>query len=452
MTQSPALRLPVELWRIILFEAVATPILPYTDPNRAALRVGLVECIDLFSTSCKIYNEYRGNQFNLTNFRLVCRTWATLLQDFCGLCSVTDLNTILRPSRSKEYLVKSERAQIDEMTILGCKCSSKKASLSPLEVTCVLLQRSEKDKNARYKLIRQDLMSTIIHPRTRILLLSVGYINLDVPLALVPNLLALSLHMNFNFVWTTGISRALRGITHLSLSAVTQEAVEEFPPSMQLENIQFLSLTLLLTSGTRKPSNSIGDWRFPNLHSLWLKGTVEKVFVQSVYDFLDGCGGSISELFLELHLSDIGANNEPVHIFDRWAMFPNLRAFGSEFKILFSDASADFLESTWFNRSSPHPLTLLLSDFFPPPQSSQLQANLIVRRLSAWNVNKIILTETWSTLYDKLTCPSLSWHVHTPDILRKAKQIFDAILLTGIPLYDKTGTKRGGETLMGRFI
>ncbi|PVF99616.1 hypothetical protein CPB86DRAFT_813773 [Serendipita vermifera] len=278
-----ALQLPIELWRIILFEAAATPVLPYKDSNRASLQVGLVECIDLFDNSCKTYYEYRTNQATLTNLRLVCRTWATLLQDFRGLCFLTDLKNIARPSRSREYLSRAERVHIDEMAILGCKCSGKKA---PLESTCMLLQNSPQDKKPQYTLIKEYFMSRVVHSRVRILSISVGSLGSEEPLALTPNLLALSLHMSLNFVWGAALSKNIRSVTHLALSAVTPEVIEKFPPSMTFDCIRYLSLNLLLIPAqwsTKEPSRSIGEWKFPNLHSLVLKGTVNEIFLEGNY-------------------------------------------------------------------------------------------------------------------------------------------------------------------------
>ncbi|CAG8631066.1 7054_t:CDS:2 [Acaulospora colombiana] len=443
MPQIMGLQLPVELWRIILFEAVATSILPYEDPNRTRLQVGLVECIDLFDNSCRAYSEYQTNQSVLTNLRLVCRTWALLLQDFYGLCALTDLNKIMRPSKSREYLSRVERVHIDEMAILGCKCSNRAASLNG---TCILLQTSQNDVKPLYPGVKYDFLSKVLHPQVRILSISVGSMNLDEPLASAPNLLALSLHMGIDFVWNATISRTLRGITHLSLSAVTPGAIEKFPPSMTLENTRYLALNLLLvgTHSTRnKASQFIGEWTFPNLHSLILRGIVNQVFLGDVYDFIQGCGKFVSELIMELHWSDAEIDGQPMRIFDGWGWFPNLRVYGTEFDTLIYVDPEEILE--YDRPEEAGHLTLLVSGFFPPLEHLQEHIDVLANRLLNWQVSKVIFTETWDSLHDRLTWRGLSRDVRSQDVLRKTKQIMDAIALTSISLHDKMGSKLQSE-------
>jgi hypothetical protein len=102
--------LPVEVWRLILLDAIASPLLPFS--NRTNLRVGIVDCLDLFDTPCDSHKDYRRHQAMLTNLRLVCHSWATILDDYRNRCSFTDFRRVFLPKKSIKVLAMAERVHV----------------------------------------------------------------------------------------------------------------------------------------------------------------------------------------------------------------------------------------------------------------------------------------------------------------------------------------------------
>ncbi|CAG8692993.1 15348_t:CDS:2 [Acaulospora colombiana] len=62
MTESAVQRTPIEVWTLILYHAIATPLLPFVDESHNHLSTSIIQTIDLFSDACPAYKTCRGTE------------------------------------------------------------------------------------------------------------------------------------------------------------------------------------------------------------------------------------------------------------------------------------------------------------------------------------------------------------------------------------------------------
>ncbi|PVF99612.1 hypothetical protein CPB86DRAFT_783505 [Serendipita vermifera] len=365
-------RVPVELWRIILFDVIYTPLLPFVDANRATLCTGVVECMYLFDTSCDFYDQYRKHQLFVKRLRLICRQWNVSLQDLCNVCSVTNLEEVIGPIRSIESLSQAQRVQIDGASPSRCTClvnESKKKPEMKKKKNCFLLKTFSLNSSRGGQWLPNEISEAMVHSRVKILSLHLRKKNSDQLLKAAPNIRALSLDVGPYLHWTSVLEETFRRLTHLSLTPVDYDTVKKFPPDMKLNNIHYLSLHLWLINKPSQESesaHSIRNWAFPRLKSLLLTGYIDSSFSTDTREFLGRCGRSVTELVFSLQ------NWDPMDPFSTsidtqtiWDMFPLLQLYGAT-----------------------------LSSLVHRPNLSAL----------AWNqVVKVVLSETWIQLRRRLT-------------------------------------------------
>ncbi|PVF94694.1 hypothetical protein CPB86DRAFT_828461 [Serendipita vermifera] len=92
MNQIVTERLPIEIWENIFSYATASSLLPFTENGELAS--SLIDTMDLFPESCDVFKKYRDDtQVTVECLRLVCRSWACILQRMANEFTYTDLRT-----------------------------------------------------------------------------------------------------------------------------------------------------------------------------------------------------------------------------------------------------------------------------------------------------------------------------------------------------------------------
>lgn len=102
MNQVVTERLPIEIWENIFSYATASSLLPFTENGELAS--SLIDTMDLFPESCDAFKKYRDDtQVTVECLRLVCRSWACILQRMANEFTYTDLVRYCFPSQSMGY-------------------------------------------------------------------------------------------------------------------------------------------------------------------------------------------------------------------------------------------------------------------------------------------------------------------------------------------------------------
>ncbi|PVF99619.1 hypothetical protein CPB86DRAFT_282666 [Serendipita vermifera] len=446
--EEKCVQLPVELWRIILFEVVYTPLLPYSEPNRTSLQVGIVECLELFDASCTSYAQYRQNQSSLTNLRLVCRTWAIILQEYRGLCSVTNLYRKVLPNESVDSLSRAERVQIRGMErrhLGGCNiCNYWQGQVKKPRL---LAARSLP------KLLRSDAVKAMLHPRVKILILNTYGVDLDdklndalnEALELATNLLGLAVQTASYFHWRKRLSGPLlRKLTHLSIQSITERSFERLPSSIELDSLQYLSLNLFVVHDSPPPPAAhftFREWKFPQLKCLVLSGRVCKCLREDLHSLIRAGKDTLTELDFRVY-DRKSRTLALVEDFREW--LPNLCVYGTHLDALLENAVNHPLRFVDHNgpRLPSSPLTIAINWWtFQYKEELVRGISSLGDLLTFWGVKKLVLTQTWSHFEERWI--SLSGFVTASDMkrrLRQTKRILDAVEQADVLVCDRRGS------------
>jgi hypothetical protein len=276
MASSASERVPVEIWRLILHHAVASPLLPLTEEGE--LSTHLIETLHLFSATCRHCFIYRDvTQATIERLRLVCRTWATILREHAHEFALTDLKFGHYPS--KQMTKCARRVQI--WTKIMCGCSS-----SPRAMICnfpgdYFLTKWRKEMG------NEQFLQTRI-PQVKILILDSMPISTLKFLNPLSHLVALSLNywnrpgMNCSM---KEISNYAPRLTHLRLERLNEDArllEEEFTHY----NLRYLSLKILSYIGSAFSPRKIMNWTFPSLETVRIHGDIHLEHKESISKFI----------------------------------------------------------------------------------------------------------------------------------------------------------------------
>jgi hypothetical protein len=287
--QPASQRLPIEIWSMTLHFSIASLLLPFNEPGRKSLQVGIVECLDLFELNCDAYSNYRLNQKTLANLRLVCQSWNRLLQNFSGLCLVTDLRERIGPAKSIDDPTTAERLQIDEEMPRGtCFCTMEEPFyVETCSRTCDIFQYPFRGTH-RSSIGSKEFLQEMLHPRIKILTIYTEQTLVDQVLASVPNLLALSLEARNQFQWSEAKNQAFQQVTHLEFMWLEEYVLRLLPASMVLAKLRYLSLDFSLGPRGSLQELPLTQWKYPNLESLILMGAIAPEFCQDICTLLRG--------------------------------------------------------------------------------------------------------------------------------------------------------------------
>ncbi|CAG8571152.1 12172_t:CDS:2, partial [Acaulospora colombiana] len=459
MKNNIATLLPIELWRLILFEAVASSLLPFDDPNRTRLRVGVVDCLDLFDQSCDSHRDYRRHQSMLTNLRLVCRAWATTLDGYRNLCSFTDLGRVFLPKKSLNVLLRTERVHVRSSDDIYCRACDvcphrqtrrfKSGFRSPAFNISAASQRVALGLNSP-ELSKEDrrwhknpFLKTMLNPHVKIMILDAYDRSINDALTGATQLLGLAIRDASQFPWKIQLSGPiLPHLTHLYINIITLEVLNLFPPVFRLSNLRYLSLGCALwPRGDSGEILSSLNWSLPNLNSLIILGSIHERVGEHFCNFLrnSGASASITELAIagsvwsgirEYYMLKTG---ESV-----WEWFPNLCVYGTDLYVLMDDS---LILPPVVGTTSPRlPLTLVITypEYFEERELKK-RTKLLTRRILHWRVHKVVIAATWDYLQ---TCwlPTGPYGGRNLSGPRSIKFILEAILEAGVLLCDKRGS------------
>ncbi|PVF96205.1 hypothetical protein CPB86DRAFT_521099 [Serendipita vermifera] len=301
--------LPIELWQLILLEAAASPLLPFEDLNRKTLRIGVIDCLDLFDQSCDSHKDYRRHQSMLTNLRLVCHAWAMILDDYRNLCSFTDLRRVFLPIKSINVLSRTERVHVRYPEDIYCRAcdacryrQTKRGGVKSMTQNAVVNLSAVSQRLALSKEDRRwhknPVLKTMLNPHVKIMILDSYDSSINDALTGAKELIGLAIKDASQFPWRSQLSGPiLPHLTHLSINLVTYQALNLFPPVVILNNLRYLSLNCALW---QDPGDnfSFPNWSLPNLKSLIVLGSVNEASGEHVCAFLQKYGMSVTELVM----------------------------------------------------------------------------------------------------------------------------------------------------------
>jgi hypothetical protein len=405
-------RVPIELWRIIFFDVISPPLLPFIDLNRTILSTGITDCLYLFDRSCDFYRRYRTYQSLVTELRLLCRQWDAALQDINNLCSVTNLDQIVGPIKSKELLFRAERVQIEETSNFPCTCPSKdnKNNRERKDKGCIMSKSFLNNPFKRGQWLPNEILEAMINPPTKILTISLRNKSSEKFLASAPNLRGLLLDISPYFCWTNVVGETFHRLTHLSLLPVSYDAVMKFPLDMKLNNLYYLSLHLWLVKKPQQSAYSISNWAFPKLKSLVLTGYIDTSFKKDVEELLNHCGNSVTELVFSLQ--DYELDVPPIDTQTLWDMLPRLRLYGCTLDSLIPTYNFNpmfltpdnGLKRSILEELPDALLTIIITEFssLSYPNSRYDPITSLVDNFKLWKVDMVVVQDTWSQLKRKL--------------------------------------------------
>jgi hypothetical protein len=443
-------RVPIELWRIIFFDVVSPPLLPFIDLNHTTLSPGIIDCLYLFDRSCDFYRRYRTYQSLVTEFRLVCRQWDAALQDISNRCSVTNIDEMIGPIKSKELLFRAERVQIEETSSFPCTCPSQddKNNGESTDKGCIMSKCFSNNPFKRGQWLPDEILEAMINAPTKILTFSLRSKDSEKLLPSAPNLRALLLDIGRHFRWSSVVEETFRRLTHLSLLPVGHDAVVNFPLDMKLNDLCYLSLHLWLVRKPQQSAYSISNWAFPKLRSLLLTGYIDTSFSKDVEEFVKKCGKSVTELVFSLQYYDLDV--PPIDTRTLWDMFPRLRVYGCTLGSLVSAYNFNPISLTLNNNIKrsileelPDALlTIVLTEFTPLNYHNALidPITSLISQFKLWKVDKIVVQDTWSQLQRKLKkSGKVRRDLPGSTTISVAHRLLLAIVQSQITVCDKSG-------------
>jgi hypothetical protein len=308
MESSSISRTPIEIWQLILQEAIASPLLPLT--KEGVLSTDLTENLNIFSTSCEDYRVYRDIvQATIERLRLVCRTWANLLKDSTSYVTLTDLCSHHYPS---QQMIKHAR-RVHLWTNTVCRCQRyivTELCNFPGNLWTLSWNKEMNDE--------QFLHSRI--PNVKILLLDSLMISTLKFLKPLSNLVALSLHCDPHpdVTWNMKeISIYAPRLTHLHLEYLNEGSrllVEEF----QHNYLRYLSLRIDHESNIRFSYRKTMNWTFPCLETARIHGTVHQESANHITTFisrhLKGLKGL--DIGYRIYMTDYSPGSIPSNLWD----------------------------------------------------------------------------------------------------------------------------------------
>ncbi|PVF99615.1 hypothetical protein CPB86DRAFT_824905 [Serendipita vermifera] len=440
---------PVEIWLNILLEVAVDSFLTFNDSRRESLMTGIIENLDLFESSCDSYDEYLRNQAALIKLRLVCRSWNIILRDYCHLCSITDLRKIIGPRRVEEYVKKAEKVQLVYLKESSCRCSRPKSPFIAMKTRpCPILKLfRQNDKDANESWSERDIIRRMIHPHVKILTLHSRTYPLTESILSTPNLLALGLSFDRNLYYIPALGQAFRIVTHLSLSLFGED-VEHLPTTLSLPNIRYFSLNIGSTPRSLELNWSFHpfeNWHLPRLESVVAIGSTVRNLHHYIRALLKRCGETVTEAIVTMAFQKNAEEFMFTRIQNIWELLPKLRVYGADFFYLSSKNSGPPPRCSPGDnmRDMCPPLTLVITHLHTTHDCRERAARL-VNRLPLWNVDKIVFAESWRKLHERLITDRDTREKRVA-ALYHARHLFNALLTSGVPIYDKHGASLQSE-------
>ncbi|PVF95972.1 hypothetical protein CPB86DRAFT_875318 [Serendipita vermifera] len=384
MSISAVERTPLEIWRLILQYAVASPILPFVNENR--LSTDLIESLHLFSTKCHHYRNYRDTTLStLERLRLVCRTWANLLQDNSRDFALSDLESHhFTPEQTNKY---ARRVHLWTWTVCGC--------MTFREMEMCDYNRGLSTIGWKHKSEDEQSLQRLI-PNVRILLWDWPSFPSLKFLGPLSNLTALSLDCDkyADHAWSLEQLRVYTPrLTHLHLKHLN-EMSRLLSEKFSHPTLRYLSLEIQhcydMTS-----CQDILNWTLPALETFRISGVVHPQHTGCINTFLFRHAKNLDGLDISYLIFD-PPHYTPGHIPPNlWNICPKLTRMGITGRHIAN--KIELLGKEQGSHGSPS-IELLHHGVFDDyePELSELVSTYqgLIRR---WNVARIVSADPWNT-------------------------------------------------------
>ncbi|PVF95977.1 hypothetical protein CPB86DRAFT_827576 [Serendipita vermifera] len=380
MALSAVERTPVEVWWLILEGAVDSPLLPFTEGG--TLSTDLIENVDLFSANCRKYRVYRVvTQATVERLRLVCGTWAKLLQRNASELALIEFG-------SYQPIIEIENQRVKRVDIWGdrtciCEGSDQKRKCPFRQDFDKWWGRGNALEYAKYlhnylrdvKILSLDwLMTSSLHFFT--------------PLS---NLVALSIFCDqVKYTWRLeALSDYTPRLSHLHLQKLRERSPFLSETFTHLD-LHYLSVEFEASSREFQPEKFM-DWTFQSLRTLVIQGSVQISCGEFVKTFISRHSGGLIGLDVTYHCD--GSGYIPPNMREG---FPNIQTFGTSTRNLLEKGGKGDEPLGKEPRTEIYPPVELLIHGFHGPQIdySGLTSSLQGLR-SRWHITKIISADSW---------------------------------------------------------
>ncbi|PVF95812.1 hypothetical protein CPB86DRAFT_556826 [Serendipita vermifera] len=395
--ESAIKRVPIEIWRKILYMATMSPFLSFAEDGK--LSSGLMESMDVFPTMGHDFCRYRDEtQATIERLRLVCCLWSEVLRNRLGEFAVTDFNTYYFPSKKAA----NNATRVDTVEILGCGYSGhlgkgcayrqigncRKKTAETYTGTDIIPDKLPSNmKILSWKLPRYPATDYFLSPLESLIVLSVGGSclpgngSLNHMCTLVPNL------------------------SHLGLD-VQGRNLHFFADPVIFPTVRYLYLRIQ-TRPNPEPS-FFAQITCPLLQSVRILGFVSFRYEGYFLDFITRHGKSIRELdityFADRNYGDYLAQVNSA----LWTVCPGITTLAVEMDRLILKG----MEDPWHPRSAlSGPMTLLMKGHNPAPGDFLRIIPPISRMQKLLNVEKVIYTGLWDESHFSPRIPGLKMKV-----------------------------------------
>ncbi|PVF99648.1 hypothetical protein CPB86DRAFT_283247 [Serendipita vermifera] len=416
-------QIPVEIWERILWEAARSPLLPFTSEGE--LFDSFIMSYDLFTPACKASREYRDTTLVIIKrLRLVCRSWAQILQSHMHLYAVTDLTKYHIPSEKSVHIAK-RLLMTNHHT---CQYSRRD------KVSCPLSLFDKKGHFTEYWALHSSLLAQSL-PSARILSIGdIGFASLP-SLQSLPNIRSLSMSSrNISEPWSLKrVSAAIPQLTHLQIRNMDTDnsiAIEDvlFP------NVRTLDVSLEIYNSPSK--NPYAQWSFPRLQTLHVQGNIHAPVRDAMFEFASRHGDTLVELIYTVLSRQVKL--PPASL---WESCPNIKAFGMDLEPMFYRTSVNGIPQWEARPAEFPPLVLFIYDFAIGWERPAIATGRIKVLKEKLNIERIVSVYSWEHIQRKrLSSLKAAPKGAQRENLGRNREIFLEMLLElNIPIYDRFG-------------
>ncbi|PVF94199.1 hypothetical protein CPB86DRAFT_789308 [Serendipita vermifera] len=409
MEESATQLVPVEIWTIILRQAVATPNFPFIDkadnhPNYGSIYGSLLFCDD-----CVAYRESRKMRQAITALQLVCRLWASILSNY-RVCIFTDRGICSFPGRALRQLKGVERiymtAQVDGQAIIeslpcSCSLSFEKPCLFDLQYQNYLSQYSVGWWEGLWD---EQLKELLLGVRMLSLVLDGRKIAIEKLISLMPTLQAIRIRFDpkdnvpgFS-PFPTLFSRQSQ-LTHLELSRLTWTSFYFyfFPLTSRLQTLRYLKLSFSWAQ-ERSPIAQNIKWDFRGLNTLAISGVVHLGVKEEILEFVRQCGATFTEFVDQVAFVQQGTIQLSTGALQE-EQFPRLRTYGTQIGyIKYQLDSAPQIEPKSCCEATLRRSLILYGTKSRSRFRNGLTMGQLISYMKIWGFDRAILPERWSDL------------------------------------------------------
>jgi hypothetical protein len=399
-------RIPIEIWTLILHFACASPFSPFLDQAHNHLSTSVILNEKLFDHERHISKQYQDFDNFITTFRLVCRTWAAIVDSLGRRYIFTDKKkTSYPPCYTKKLWVVERIYILDSNLRTHCFCGkgAKTCRLYECKSKHKVLQRQHQKW---WRMSGADLQEALRN--VKILSQTMQFYP-DKLLEAAKNIRALSMSIGNDMDRLNMPSfRNLAYLSHLSLCDIYAGSFFEAyaAGSINLPHVEYLVLENVLYHLSSRPPSVFSQTfpSFPRLKTLIIKSHIGLRFDDAFNHFFMDCGRTVRE-FVELP-NPYARNIEPKTLPELAKYFPNLHLYGISLQssLESSISSQADIQDAYFMLYIPKStsFTLLLYDF----EAFLLRLNESARLLNVvtarWKITHIMMNQTWDKLHGVL--------------------------------------------------